>query len=294
MGFFVLACIFISIAFITSAQKGGEGDRFVEEDECLSCHDPNQSLGLEAWHISYTFSTSYPIIYFNVEVHGDNVPAPSAKYGVALLTSGGENLSEDGWTILTDPDLNAIPKNYIERDYSDQDVLKWRLSNSPGKYTVKVMAFYGSNGAEFYSEMELNVNVPETAPNLAPELSDPKALLMADGKTYDFEITYTDLEGEYPRNITVNISGLGSFEMSPKNPLAVNFTEGVTYYYLTSLSEGRHSYHFSAYDGTSWNSTTNSILLSLEEENELDTNPLIFGIIIGFIVIIAVYVLRRR
>ena len=63
---------------------------------------------------------------------------------------------------------------------------------------------------------------------------------------------------------------------------------------LTTLPEGRHSYHFSAFDGVSWNSTSNTVLKTFDKEEEIDVTPLVLGVFAGLIVVTVVYIFRKR
>jgi hypothetical protein len=291
--------IFIVLTMIlnipTSANEGGFGDGFVNGNDCLSCHDTDQNLDLGAGHESISIGTSKPKITIQVSVGMAKISSPSETYGVMLLTPLYGNLSDDGWIILSDPKGNEVPKNYIERSRTENSLMEWQVDNKPGSYTIKVVVVYGSNSIESYEEVDVNFNIGKPDENNLPQLSSPKAILLSDEKTYDFEVTYVDLEGEYPRNITVNISGLGSFDMLPRTQTPHDFQEGVEYYFLTNLPEARYSYHFAAFDGTSWNSTENSLFYTgVDDGADVDPIPLLFGILIASVVVGAVYILRGK
>jgi hypothetical protein len=291
----ILTIMIMAFTLSSNADEGGYGDKYFDGNECVSCHNPGENLGLGTGYTSIAIGTLVPIITIKVRVNMVNIPSPSEKYGVLLLTPDYGNLSEDGWTILTDPNNNEVPKNYIERERSDNDLLEWKVENSQGHYIIKIVVMYGSDSQEFYEENDLEVIVSAANVDSPPILSSPKAILLSDEKTYDFEVTYRDIEGLNPRNITVNISGLGSFEMLPKTQSPYDFESGVTYYYLTTLPEARYSYHFAAFDGNSWNTTENSLFYTSSQETE-DVNfiPLVFGIIIASVVVSAVYILRKK
>ncbi|UCF07534.1 MAG: hypothetical protein JSW28_07760 [Thermoplasmata archaeon] len=285
----------VSTGTITSCgHEGGPEEPFSDGKDCMSCHEPNPYLGLGAGHSSFSVGESEPAIGIRVRVDMADMPAKSDKYGVMLLTTDRGNISEAGWTVVADPNGTAPPSSYIERPASDNSFLHWRVNNAPGNHTVKVVVMFGSDGDPYYKELDVPVPIPEPAENTPPQLTSPTALLLADGKTYDFEVTYSDINHDTPLNVTVNISGLGSFEMEEKPPGPYNATAGVTFYHLSVLPEGRYSYHFSAYDGYSWNSTSNRELRAFEEEEEIDITPLALGVFAGLIVISAVFVLRRR
>ena len=282
---FIIICVLASYTFTSSAEKEGYGDSFSDGDDCTSCHEPHQHVGLGAGYSSITIGESEPSIFIRVRVEMANIPAKSQKYGVILLSSGKGNLSDDGWTILSDPNGNEVPINYIERTSSDNSLLEWQVKNSPGNHTIKVMAMFGSDSNPYFKEVDVKVPISKAISNTPPKLSNPRTILLADGKTWDFEVTYSDINHDRPKNITVNISGLGSFEMEEKPPGPYNVSEGVTFYYLTNLPEGRYSYDFAAYDGISWNSTSNSVFNTFEEKEDIDITPLVLGVFAGFIMI---------
>jgi hypothetical protein len=296
---FLILIIFIIISILTilftSAEEGGHGDMFSDANECLSCHTHPYNPGVGIGYNSLQIGDNPATIFFKVQVNMTNIPDRSEKYGVILVTPTNENLSEDGWVILSDPKGNEIPKNYIEMASHDSTLLKWTLRKSPGEFTIKVIILYGSEGEEFFYEHKETIIIAAPIPNNPPRLSNPTRILLDDGKTYDFEVTYTDLDGDFPKNITVNISGLGSFEMEQKPAQFYNYTEGVTFFHFIVLAEDQYSYHFSAYDGELWNSTANSFFNAYEEEKEeVNPMPLVFGILVASIVVFAVFILRRR
>jgi hypothetical protein len=293
MMIFILIIMILTIP--TGANEGGFGDGFVNGNDCISCHDTDHNLALSAGHKSITIGSSKPWIRVQANVDTTGVPNPSDTYGIALLTPTYGNLSEDGWTIISDPKGNSVPSNYIERSRTNNTLMEWRVDNSPGSYTIRVVVFYGSSTTESFEELDVNINIGEPIGNNPPQLSSPKAVLLSDDTTYNFEVTYRDVEGDYPSNISVNISGLGSFEMIPRIQPPFDFQEGVTYYYLTSLPDARYSYHFAASDGNSWNSTENSFFYTGEDEGvTVDATPLVFGILFASIVVGAVYIFRGK
>ncbi len=289
----IVAAIILTITFPTNAYKGGVGDRFSDGSECLSCHTPGQNPSLTGRYSIIVIGNSNPKIHFYVQFYMGNTQIPSQKYGIMLLTADNENLSADGWTIISDPKENPTPKNYIEMPSSNYNWLQWKLTNSFGEYAIKVLAFYGSDENEYFVESEIIINATSPFTNTPPKLTNPKANLLSGGISH-FEVTYNDMNGDPPQNITVNVSGLGSFELLPKLPTQYNFTDGVTYYIITTLPEDHYSYHFSAYDGQSWNSTSNLNYFAFEEEKEVDAIPLIFGMLFASVVIFAVYTLRGK
>jgi hypothetical protein len=249
MIFFVIFSIFFAFTFTSSAYDETRVDIVPDGNDCLECHTPNPYLGLAGGYSSISIGDSDPAIFIKTQVDMTNIPAKSERYGVILLTTEYGNLSEEGWTILSDPNSTSARSNYVERPHNDNSILQWQLRNSPGDYTIKVVVMFSSQGNAHSKEMDVNVPISKLQSNFPPKLSKPKAVLLSDGKTYDFEVTYTDMEFDDPRNITVNISGLGSFEMQPRSTGPLNVSGGVVYYYLTVLPQGRYSYHFSASDG---------------------------------------------
>jgi hypothetical protein len=67
---------------------------------------------------------------------------------------------------------------------------------------------------------------------------------------FNFTVNYTDIDNHAADNITVNITGMGNFDLSELDPGDLNFTDGKWYYInLTGFVNGTsYSYHFAAND----------------------------------------------
>ena len=66
---------------------------------------------------------------------------------------------------------------------------------------------------------------------------------------FNFTVTYTDLDDHAPDTITVNISGVGIYDLFEVDPLDNNYTDGKNYYLNQSgFGVGSYSFHFAAND----------------------------------------------
>ncbi|MHA1132531.1 MAG: hypothetical protein ACTSQQ_17220, partial [Candidatus Helarchaeota archaeon] len=66
--------------------------------------------------------------------------------------------------------------------------------------------------------------------------------------TFDFEVTYTDIENKEPSSIEVTINGT-PYSMTKQNGTDEDYTDGCIYEYSTTLGEGEFIFHFNASDG---------------------------------------------
>jgi len=87
--------------------------------------------------------------------------------------------------------------------------------------------------------------------NSPPLLSSPQVDTLTGyiDTEFNFTVTYTDLDNHPPNNITVNITGIGVYDLIEVDPSDTNYTDGKEYYYNTSgFSIGLYSFHFAAND----------------------------------------------
>ncbi|MCK5559203.1 MAG: Ig-like domain-containing protein, partial [Thermoplasmata archaeon] len=91
--------------------------------------------------------------------------------------------------------------------------------------------------------------IPPPPPNTRPVLTQGE-ISPATGDTdteFTFTVTYTDADND-PGDVWVWIDG-ANYTMTP-DPDDTDYTDGVEYTYQAKLSEGDHSYYFTANDGT--------------------------------------------
>jgi hypothetical protein len=108
--------------------------------------------------------------------------------------------------------------------------------------------------------------------NRIPILSSPfvNPIIGYLGSSFNFTVTYTDLDNQAPSSILVNITGLGTFSLVESDPLDIDYTDGKSYYYNTSgIPLGLYSFNFAAYDPPGdW---VESIMLQFDVINRVPT-----------------------
>jgi hypothetical protein len=99
---------------------------------------------------------------------------------------------------------------------------------------------------------------------------------------FNFSVIYTDLDNHAPNIITVNITGVGFYDLIEFDPSDTNYTNGKAYYYnLSGIAIGSYSFHFAANDTIGeWTETgillfdvlESSPMISLEQVNPTTGN----------------------
>lgn len=102
------------------------------------------------------------------------------------------------------------------------------------------------------------IGTPSPLQDAIPTLTEP-SLSPSAGTTltpFSFEIIYTDADGTEPSWVRVIIdSEVSTMETTGIFPWELNYTAGVEFAHITTLSAGNHSYSFEANDGTNTVST---------------------------------------
>ncbi len=94
---------------------------------------------------------------------------------------------------------------------------------------------------------------------------------------FNFTVTYIHPDNQPPNNITVNITGLGIYDLIEVDPLDTDYSDGKDYYYNTSdFSVGQYSFHFAANDTNgNWNESSILIFEVLNREPLLSLEQVI-------------------
>ena len=128
----------------------------------------------------------------------------------------------------------------------------------------------------------------------APVLSNYSVRFLSK-KSYAFEVEYSNYNGIAPEEIWLNLSGVGTYRMEPKDATDQNWFEGVTFYSVQDLETGRYSYQIAAFDGYSWTETVQENFTVTGEATRInELTGLILSLFIGAIVAVAVVILRRK
>lgn len=211
--------------------------------------------------------------------------------------------------ITTEDQLNAIVDTKYSVDYDATDdrtpieYLHWSLktnaswltmhtseglltgtpdSNDVGWYIVNVSVFDGEDGWDYHN-FKLTVTTIPIPKNNAPVLSNPK-MTPSEGDIeteFIFTVHYFDNDGDAPSSIKVVIDG-SEYNMTLN---AGQFSSNGIYNYLIKLSEGNHTYYFTASDGIETVSTetfTTSLNEIPEKPDKATSNRPILLIIVIF------------
>ena len=132
-------------------------------------------------------------------------------------------------------------------DYSDGKLYSYVASGlTIGSYSLHFAAF--ENGGGWIESGILAFDVL----NLLPALSQGQVAPVTgfDDSMFNFTVTYTDLDGHAPDTITVNITGLGIYQLNEVDTLDMDYTDGKSYYLeITSIPLGTsYTFHFAAND----------------------------------------------
>ncbi|MFX0102893.1 MAG: hypothetical protein ACFFCS_25215, partial [Candidatus Hodarchaeota archaeon] len=192
--------------------------------------------------------------------------------GVNVTPLSGDQLTQFNFTV-TYTDLDGYPPSFInvvingtphamlqvipaDTNFTDGCIYQFGTFLLPeiNNYTYFFECSDGkfSNSTSVFTDLE----VVETN-YAAPELLSPQVSpLIGDGTTlFNFSAWYHDIDNNLPAYINVTIDST-VFSMIAANPLDFNATDGILYYYNTTLSYGNHQFQFNCSDGTYGNSTT--------------------------------------
>jgi hypothetical protein len=91
---------------------------------------------------------------------------------------------------------------------------------------------------------------------------------------FNFSLTYTDLDNDPPERVTVNITGVGVFDLLEFDSFDTDYSDGKNYYYnLSGFAIGNYSFHFAANNTMgSWDET--SVLWFLVQNRDLELSSL--------------------
>ncbi|NVM28239.1 MAG: hypothetical protein HWN65_05315 [Candidatus Helarchaeota archaeon] len=119
--------------------------------------------------------------------------------------------------------------------------------------------FYFAGGAWDYTFDFNDTNVAFTyiTNDYAPELTSGSVVPLNGNQTtlFNFSVTYTDADNNYPLYIDVLINGT-PYPMAKQNSSDNNYTDGCVYQYLTYLQPGLYNFSFECGD---WNFTNSTV-----------------------------------
>ncbi|UCF07811.1 MAG: DUF2341 domain-containing protein [Thermoplasmata archaeon] len=155
--------------------------------------------------------------------------------------------------------FELIEVDPLDVDYSDDKEYYYHTSGfTIGQYTFHFAA--NETGGQWVESGILGFEVLNRIPTLSQGQVSPA--IGFDDTWFNFTVTYTDLDGHAPDNITVNITNLGIYPLNEADPIDMDFTDGKSHYLnISGLPPGTaYIFHFAANDTLgSWASETPEI-----------------------------------
>ncbi len=182
------------------------------------------------------FSGSYnPFwIFTNVSI-GTNVL-------VGMVTLGSAQYTVTGDTIYNLPGVGLVQAWMLEDEKSGTIALYEKSTGLLLNGTFSFVATYT------YTFRILNTNVPMALIKAYLSNGDASPPRGSTSITYNFSVVYTNLDNVGPATISVIIDSV-EYAMAKVVPSDMDYTDGVVYQYLTSMTAGSHTCHFSATAG---------------------------------------------
>ncbi len=134
-----------------------------------------------------------------------------------------------------------------DTDYTDGKLYYYNISGlSVGSYSFHFAA-NDTDGNRSESGI-LGFEVFNRLPSLSAPQVNPAVGNIDTG--FNFTVVYTDLDNHVPDTITVNITGLGNYDLIEVDPLDIDYTDGKSYYVnISSIPLGTsYTFHFAAND----------------------------------------------
>jgi hypothetical protein len=203
--------------------------------------------------------------------HFDDVRIDCEKLLNLYLPSNGSTIFT-GMTNFTWESLGAAygPPNYTLQisdtiDFSFVNYEQTDISESPGNTSVlidltlpanqyywRIRPTYGpfySNWSEIFTfNLVVNDFAPELQnPQVSPTISNVSTL-------FNFTAEYWDADNNLPIYVNITIDSM-TYSMVSANPLDLDATDGILYYYNTTLGIGYHQFQMNCSDGKYLNST---------------------------------------
>ncbi len=152
--------------------------------------------------------------------------------------------------VINGTEFAMVKQNATDTDFTDGVDYIFSSTFGPGGYSF----LFQASDASFITATNLTVGPVVT--NVAPALTSG---LVTPGTgntetTFNFSISYTDIDNNTPAYVRVCIDGI-DINMAKQNIDDSNYTDGCTYEYLCKLPPIAHTYYFSTSDGFASNST---------------------------------------
>jgi len=166
--------------------------------------------------------------------------------------------------------LSMMEQDALDTIYSDGKDYYCNMVLNKGTYSYLFTTFDGENWGYFSSSILVVENNP-------PELYLPLVIPPTGyiGTTYNFTVIYSDLDGDAPDSLILNLTGpspSGSYVMLEVDLGDTNYQDGKLYYFqISGLTKGYYTYSFAANDSEGdWGQQTEIQLLGV-----LNSHPVI-------------------
>jgi hypothetical protein len=139
---------------------------------------------------------------------------------------------------------DLIEVDPLDADYMDGKAYYFNTSGfAIGSYSFHFSA--NDTQGDWVESVVMNFDVIDRIPTLLSEQIDPTTGYL--DTRFNFTVTYVDLDNHAPVTITVNITGIGVFDLIEVDPLDTDYTDGKGYYYnLSGFTVGSYTFHFAA------------------------------------------------
>ncbi|MHA1379552.1 MAG: Ig-like domain repeat protein [Candidatus Helarchaeota archaeon] len=138
-------------------------------------------------------------------------------------------------------------ENPNDNDYVDGVIFNFSTYLSAGSYE------YYFNASDWYFKASSSVYTGPTVTSInlnPPNLGNGRVYPTTGSNitTFKFKVNYSDPDNNEPSYVNVTIDSQVC-TMAKQNPMDINYIDGATYEYSTTLTVGNHYYYFNASDG---------------------------------------------
>lgn len=208
------------------------------------------------------------IFTFNLII---NNLSPNLTSGQVLPNYGFQTTTFNFTVIYTDLDNNTptsinavingtvfpmIQQNPLDSDYTDGCLYYYTTLLIPAlnNYTY----FFNCSDGKYTNWTTISSNLNVTIANIySPWLLYPNVnpATGSNSTLFNFTVFYYDRDNDLPSSINITINGTSTFTMLPVNPLDNNATDGIQYYFNSTLNYGSYQFQINCSDGFFKNGT---------------------------------------
>lgn len=159
--------------------------------------------------------------------------------------------------VINDGSRNYTLANWVPVDGSwtvsqfDMDALTPAINKKNVKFEIWLRQAGGTYGEIWMDDIAATTGSSGTAPVLsAASLTSNSGSIHNQNTTYTFSATYSDADNEKPYAMQVVIDDT-AIEMRETDASDTNYADGKSYFYMTKLPVGSHTYYFRTTDLTS-------------------------------------------